>query len=423
MKQVVQSPESENQQEEKNIVDERKNIMNNRYASTKHSISNNYKGGEMGNGNKNKSIEEKLSGAINSIDSDTVGRLLDQEDTNITESILKEALDQAKKRIANLKEGDKKQDQKDRLTQIIELLETKLKSISARTTELPVGDNVEDVVATTSSQSASVISGDGEEKQSPDQPTEHTILQADGKQESESKDDQPDSPSHSSESSTDGNGHSSSSSSFVNVSESNESVTDSSNGEYVKVSSGSGSDSSSEEVGKDKNVFTLKSSSPQDIQPGISTSKPSGTGAEGDKKKQTPAQPAKDIAQIDDEDDYDLSWLFSEEGDQIPHPESEPIPSLTNKKPEQVNNTTPQDTKSSNLHIIAASALAVAGVILGVAIAVHLEMLVVGILVGACCLVAAAVMYHYEWPSSFIETNKVEKVAPNEKKEPVATSV
>ena len=397
--------------------------MNNRHASTKHSISNNYKGGEMGNGNKNKSIEEKLSGAINSIDSDTVGRLLDQEDTNITESILKEALDQAKKRIANLKEGDEKQDQKDRLTQIIELLETKLKSISARTTELPVGDNVEDVVATTSSQSASVISGDGEEKQSPDQPTEHTILQADGKQESESKDDQPDSPSHSPKSYTDGNGHSSSSLSFVNVSESNESVTDSSNGEYVKVSSGSGSDSSSEEVGNDKNVFTLKSSSPQDIQPGISTSKPSGTGAEGDKKKQTPAQPAKDIAQIDDEDDYDLSWLSSEEGDQIPHPESEPIPSLTNKKPEQVNNTTPQDTKSSNLHIIAASALAVAGVVLGVAIAVHLEMLVVGILVGACCLVAAAVMYHYKWPGSFIETNKVEKVAPNEKKEPVATSV
>ncbi|MGL9731833.1 MAG: hypothetical protein ACR5KX_03420 [Wolbachia sp.] len=37
------------------------------------------------------------------------------------------------------------------------------------------------------------------------------------------------------------------------------------------------------------------------------------------------------------------------------------------------------------------------------------------------CLVAAAVMYHYEWLSSFIEINKVEKVVPNEKKEPVAT--
>lgn len=80
-----------------------------------------------------------------------------------------------------------------------------------------------------------------------------------------------------------------------------------------------------------------------------------------------------------------------------------------------MNNTTPQNTKSSNLHIIAASALAVAGVVLGVAIAVHSGMLVVGIAVGVCCLVAAAVMYHYKWPSSSIETNKVKKVAPNEK--------
>ncbi|WCR58622.1 MAG: hypothetical protein PG978_000036 [Wolbachia endosymbiont of Ctenocephalides felis wCfeF] len=365
--------------------------MDNRNASTEQSISNDYKEGEMGNGNKNRSIEEKLSGAIGNIDANQVKGLV-EKDTNVTESILSEALKKANERIENLKEGDKKQDQKDRLTQIIELLETKLKSIRAEAAAPSVDDS-----AATGSQATPAA------------------------EPKESEEDQPDSPSLSPQSSV--SGHSSSSSSFVNVSESNGSVTDSSNGEYVKVSSGSGSGSSFEEVGEDKNVFTPRSSSPQDIQPGISTSKPSGTGAEGGKKKQTPVQPAKDIAQIDDDDGYDLSWLFSEEGEQIPHPESEPIPSLISKKSEQVNNTTPQNTESSNLHIIAASILVIAGVALGVAIAVHLGMPAVGILVGVYCLVAAAVMYHCKWPSSFIENSKVEKVAPNEKKEPVATSV
>ncbi len=51
----------------------------------------------------------------------------------------------------------------------------------------------------------------------------------------------------------------------------------------------------------------------------------------------------------------------------------------------------PQNEKRSKLPIVTASVLAVAGVALGVAIAVHLEMLAVGIVVGACCLVAAAI--------------------------------
>ncbi|MDR1138996.1 MAG: lipase family protein [Rickettsiales bacterium] len=384
------------QQPQKNAVDKGKNIMNNGHASTKHLVSNNCKGGEMDNGNKNKNIKEKLSGAIESIDPNTVERLLNQEDTNITESILKEALDQAVKRIENLKEGDKKQDQKDRLTQIIELLETKLKSIGG------AAPSVDDSAAT-----GSQVTPAAEPK--------------------ESEGDQPGSPSLSPQSSVSSAESSGSSSSFVKLPESD---TENSNGEYVKIPSGSGSGSSFEEVGEDENVPTPKSSSPQDIQPGISTSKPSDTGAEGsatvssakgDKKKQTPVQPAKGIAQIDDDDDYGLSWLFSEEGDQILHPENpEPEPTLssTSKKSEQVNNTTPQNTESSNLHIIAASALAIVGVALGVAIAVHLEMLAVGILVGACCLVAAAVIYCCG-PQNSVKDSEIEKVSSKEK-EPVS---
>ncbi|MGL9731831.1 MAG: hypothetical protein ACR5KX_03410 [Wolbachia sp.] len=61
---------------------------------------------------------------------------------------------------------------------------------------------------------------------------------------------------------------------------------------------------------------------------------------------------AIDITDEEDIDNYDLSWPFLEGGDQIPHPENlEPEPTLssTSKKFEQVNNTTPPNTKSSNL--------------------------------------------------------------------------
>ncbi|MGL9731830.1 MAG: hypothetical protein ACR5KX_03405 [Wolbachia sp.] len=149
----------------KNAVDKGKNIMNNRDASTKHLVRNNCKVGEMGNDNKNKSIKEKFSGAIKSIDPDTVERLLNQEGTNITESILKEALGQARKRTRNSKEsGKKKQSQENRLTKIIELLEAKLKSIGG------AAPSVDDS-ATTGSQ----VTPAAEPKESEEDPTRFII--------------------------------------------------------------------------------------------------------------------------------------------------------------------------------------------------------------------------------------------------------
>ncbi len=55
--------------------------------------------------------------------------------------------------------------------------------------------------------------------------------------------------------------------------------------------------------------------------------------------------------------------------------------------------------------IVAASTLAIAGVALGVAIAVYLEMLAVGIAVGACCLVAAAIIYCCNSPSNSLKNS------------------
>jgi len=392
---VVQSPESENQQEEKNVVDERKNIMDNRNASTEQSISNNYKEGEMhGSDQDTKSIKERLLGAIESINVNQVKGLV-EKDTNVTESILSEALKKANERIANLKAGNKKQDQENRLTQMIELLETKLKNISAA-----IGSQVTPAA-----------------------------------EPKESEEDQPDSP----QSSVSDDERSSSSSSFVNVPTSGKSGTDTSNGEHSQTLDSNNDTSSFEKIDEESVATTTDSEdSSSECSEVSSIEDPTDDEAllldkenstlEGDSSLQQDTQPKTLVP------GGKPGSVVTENG-QDPHPtpnppaptpEPEPaptpIPLVASKKPEQVSNAAPQNTKSSNLHI-AASALAAVGVILGVAIAVHLEMLVVGILVGVCCLVAAAVMYHYEWPSSFIENNKVEKVVPNEKKEPVDTSV
>lgn len=68
-------------------------------------------------------------------------------------------------------------------------------------------------------------------------------------------------------------------------------------------------------------------------------------------------------------------------------------------------NATPRSEKKT---IVAASMLAIAGVALGVAVAVYLEMLAMGIAVGACCLVAAAVIYCCNKPSNSLENSSVE---------------
>lgn len=66
------------------------------------------------------------------------------------------------------------------------------------------------------------------------------------------------------------------------------------------------------------------------------------------------------------------------------------------------NNPAPQNAKSK-LPVIAAAMLAITGVATGIAIAVYLEMLMVGIAVGACCLVAATIIYYCNRPSNLVE--------------------
>ncbi|WP_250295461.1 TomO hydrophobic C-terminal domain-containing protein [Wolbachia endosymbiont of Oedothorax gibbosus] len=76
--------------------------------------------------------------------------------------------------------------------------------------------------------------------------------------------------------------------------------------------------------------------------------------------------------------------------------------------PSNPSNAAPQNEKRSKLSIVVASTLAIAGVALGIAIAVHLEMLAVGIAVGACCLVAAAIVYYCNEPSNSLKNSSVQ---------------
>ncbi|MCJ7454389.1 MAG: ankryin [Wolbachia endosymbiont of Homalodisca vitripennis] len=64
--------------------------------------------------------------------------------------------------------------------------------------------------------------------------------------------------------------------------------------------------------------------------------------------------------------------------------------------------------KCRNTSIIVASTLAVVGVALGVAIAVCSGMLAVGIGVGVCCLVVAAITYHYNSPANLLKDSNAE---------------
>ncbi|WP_458694719.1 TomO hydrophobic C-terminal domain-containing protein [Wolbachia endosymbiont (group B) of Sphaerophoria taeniata] len=71
----------------------------------------------------------------------------------------------------------------------------------------------------------------------------------------------------------------------------------------------------------------------------------------------------------------------------------------------------PQNTKK---YVVAASALAIAGIVSGVAVAVYLEMLAVGIAVAACCLIAATVTYCCR-PKSLIENGEPAEIVFKER--------
>uniref|UniRef100_A0AAU7YL73 Ankyrin repeat domain protein n=1 Tax=Wolbachia endosymbiont of Oeneis ivallda TaxID=3171168 RepID=A0AAU7YL73_9RICK len=78
--------------------------------------------------------------------------------------------------------------------------------------------------------------------------------------------------------------------------------------------------------------------------------------------------------------------------------------------PSQNNPALLQNTKRSKLPVTASSVLAIAVIVSGIAIAVYLEMLAVGIALGVCCLIAAAVIYCCNSPANSVENSTAEVI-------------
>lgn len=399
---LSENPAPKNQQPQEN-VERRENIMNNRGGSTEELISNSFEEGEMHSSDQNtKSIEEALSDAIFDLNYKKVESLVEQvkQEGNNVERIINWALEKA----SETKVGKKDKESKDKIKKIREFLAEELIAAS------PVEASVESIGATASGQEIPMVEFEESEPNSPS-------LSSEDDDYSKLEDDQNDKSSGTS---------SGSGSPFEEVvvtsempsmaTEESKSEPDNLNDEQddqqnltvPTVSSSVSEDVSTSRSNEEESVVITQGSqndgehdkfmpeehqdddAMQNTQPKtlVVNSKPSNTGVEGDEKKQALVQPTEPVSK-------------NAQG-------NSKQPSYPNK-----NNPNPQDAKSK-LPAIAASMLAITGIATGIAIAVYLEMLAVGIAVGACCLVAAAIIYYCNKPSKSLENSNAEMVTSEE---------
>lgn len=355
---IKKDPESkniDNQQPQRNIVDKVENIMNNEEASIEEAIGNNCEEGKMP-GNE-KIIGEKLSNAVDRINLTRLIHLLKKLEVSTYEPTVQKLLDQANDKITNLEEGE----QKEALEKIILFLENELKHTAAT---LPVDNNVE---AAASSQEAPLV----ESKES--------------------------SPSLSSEeddfSKLEGN---KSDCSAGTSSDSN------SNSPFEKIS----------EEGHETRISVIDTVEAEATANGTVSS------------NSVPCTLRVELTS-DDEDEF-LSIKIedvnndinvnqpTEHVEQVANGNGQPkteLPRINEQSSKSGLKKNPQNTKK---YVVAASALAIAGIVSGVAVAVYLEMLAVGIAVAACCLIAATVTYCCR-PKSLIENGEPAEIVFKER--------
>ncbi|WP_405054862.1 ankyrin repeat domain-containing protein [Wolbachia pipientis] len=355
---IKKDPESkniDNQQPQRNIVDKVENIMNNEEASIEEAIGNNCEEGKMP-GNE-KIIGEKLSNAVDRINLTRLIHLLKKLEVSTYEPTVQKLLSQANDKITNLEEGE----QKEALEQIILFLENELKHTA---TTLPVDNNVE---AAASSQEAPLV----ESKES--------------------------SPSLSSEeddfSKLEGN---KSDCSAGTSSDSN------SNSPFEKIS----------EEGHETRISVIDTVEAEATANGTVSS------------NSVPCTLRVELTS-DDEDEF-LSIEIedvnndinvnqpTEHVEQVANGNGQPkteLPRINEQSSKSGLKKNPQNTKK---YVVAASALAIAGIVSGVAVAVYLEMLAVGIAVAACCLIAATVTYCCR-PKSLIENGEPAEIVFKER--------
>ncbi|WP_264336558.1 MULTISPECIES: TomO hydrophobic C-terminal domain-containing protein [unclassified Wolbachia] len=125
--------------------------------------------------------------------------------------------------------------------------------------------------------------------------------------------------------------------------------------------------------------------------------------ANNKKEKHFPTQPAEQADSIDRE---------SKQLKPVTNKQDISTKDNSKSKPKE-NNVISQNKK---MYILVTSALVVAGIVSGIAIAVYSGMLAVGIALGVCCLIAAAVIYYCNSPSNSLENSNTE-VAMNQGQE------
>ncbi|MDE5057895.1 hypothetical protein OZD61_03790 [Wolbachia endosymbiont of Drosophila bocki] len=388
-------------QTEKNIVDRGTNIMNNEEVSIEEAIGNNYEEGEMGKRSEKKGVtllasfvRKKISEII-SKGNDNLN--LEEEFKNVLtfdnrDSVLEYAKSQ---------EGPFK----DKVVAFLTLQKNKKNGAQINGKQSTNPSNTVLSVQPTTPETPNASSSENSFQLEGDQDTQPLLLQS-----SVSGDEHSGTPSNPSS-------------------------------EYVVIPSGSGSSSPIQDIVNEEEhvatkinneeVSTFKDNdSLENIQPETSD----GNGEreqnsaqlinmpESEDQEQTPVQLAGHVSQKDDN-----------KKDTQPKPAPEPIPtsSVANKISEQEDDTqtngklpnnpgngsitAAQNTQKSKWPTVATWTFAVAGILAGAAapaayFAFSVSLLTTGIIagVGACCLVAAAIIY-YCTPKSQVENNEVEK--------------
>lgn len=365
----LNTKESKNQQLQSSIVDKGENIINSEKAS-KEAIVNNCEESKMPKNTK--TIEEKLSDAIFDLNYEEVISLVEQvkQENNSVDAkqILNKALEDANK----TEVGKKDKVSQSKLAEIKIFLEKELEHTAA----LSVGD---DVGATASSQQIPV-------KEVKERESDSSSLSSEDNDFFKLEGDKSDAFAGTSSDSN-------SNSPFEEINEESHEIRipiiETVEPEATASTPEMPSMATEEKPG---NINDKEDDDQQ--QPADNTSVKSALSIDGDEEEQDSNQSAKCVKQTVNRDTQQETVL----------------PVINKQSSESNQKTTTLDTKK---YIVAASALAITGIALGVAVAVYLEMLAIGVAVAACCLIAATIMYCYR-PKSLVEDNQVKKVMQTE---------
>ncbi|WP_395462931.1 hypothetical protein [Wolbachia endosymbiont of Cantharis cryptica] len=402
-------------------------------ALTEEPTGNDYEEGEMVKGKGNREKRQNLTSTIT----------LDSESTSVNIDEKKQALAQPAghmpEKSAELKEQPSSTQEQPEVPKVSILKQTDIQEHASDPPVVPVavtagtkkkGDDLtlpkvfEDSTERKDNPAPLKVPAGNSENEQADQPTEQIPLQTELKSEG-------DSPPLSQKSSA--SGGSDSSSSFIKVSTGNGGGTENSSGEHHQTPSDSSGDFLSFEkideglvvtTGNDGNGQLDNRSEASDVtdkgEPSLDTaddecSEVFSIVSEGPLIKDVTGDEEPLLGTVERNSTLEGSSNPQDTRPKKPAPAPTP-PVVSNEQVDSVPTTSnpgknkhaPQNAKSSELSVITASALAIAGVALGVAIAVHLKMLEVGIAVGVCCLVAAVIYCCI--PRSSVEESKVEGV-------------